>query len=192
MVKIVVGLTGTMGSGKETVMEALTHKFNCYIVTLSSIIRAELEKKKKAFDRKTLQDMGNELRQKYGSGILAKLAVDYLPRDKEMIVINGIRNIGEIDYLKKTFGNKFVLIAVNASQEIRWQRVQSRIRSTDPKTWEEFVILDERDRGIREPLYGQQIDRCAEGADFVISNNGSVEELQNKINGVIEKLSVAL
>lgn len=192
MVKLVVGLTGTMASGKETVTEALTHKFNCYTVTLSSVIRGELEKKRKKFDRKILQDMGNELRQKYGGGILSKLAVDYLPRDKELIVIDGIRNLGEIDYLKKVFGNKFVLIAVDAPQEIRWQRIQSRGRTTDPKTWEDFVALDERDRGLKEPLYGQQIDRCVERADFKIINDGNVEKLQEKVNEIMTTLSSAL
>jgi len=192
MVKIVIGLTGTMASGKETVMEALTHKFNSYTVTLSSIIRGELEKKKKIFDRKMLQDMGNELRQKYGGGILARLAIDYLPRDKELIIVDGIRNLGEVEYLKKVFGNKFVLIAVDAPQEIRWQRIQSRARPTDSKTWEEFVALDQRDRGVREPLYGEQIDRCMERADYKIENDGNLENLQEKINEIMAKLSAAL
>jgi dephospho-CoA kinase len=185
MVKFVVGITGTIGSGKEVVKEALAKNFNCYSVSLSSVIQAQMKKKA---DRKSLQDMGNELRKKYGNFILAKLATDYMQRDKEMIIVEGIRNPGEVDYLKKTFGNKFFLIAVDAPKELRWERIKARAREGDPKTWEEFLEVDERDQGVGEPLYGQRVRECIQMADFLLVNDGSLEEFQNRINEFIKTL----
>jgi dephospho-CoA kinase len=186
----IVGLAGTIGAGKEIVKEFLMKRFNCYYVSISSFIGIELEKRKSNLNRKNLQDQGNELRKKYGNEILAKLAISYMPRDKELIIVDGIRNPGEIDYLRKQFGNNFVLIAVDAPQQIRFERMQKRNRPTDPKTWEEFVAIDERDQGVGEPEYGQQTKKCLEAADFVLVNDGSAEQVENKLNEIIQKIMV--
>lgn len=188
MVNFIIVLTGTIGSGKEVVKEILSRNFNSYSVLLSSVLKGELEKKKKPLDRKTLQDMGDELRKKYGAFILAKLATDYLQRDKEMIIVDGVRNPGEADYLKKTFGRKFFMIAVDAPREIRWERIKARARADDPKTLEEFVALDDRDQGVGEDLHGQQVRRCIEMADVVIMNDGKIEQLQEKLNSLVASL----
>jgi dephospho-CoA kinase len=184
----VIGLTGTIGSGKDVVKDLILKKFNCYYVTLSDIIRAEFERKKGKLDRRTLQDMGNDMRKKYGPHILALLAIEYLPRDKEMIVIDGIRNPAESEYLKKKFGNNFKLIAVDAPQEIRFERMVKRQRYDDPQTWEEFVAMDERDQGKNEEVYGQQVRKCIEQADYLIVNDGSLEDLGKKVDEVLTKL----
>ncbi len=184
----VVGITGTIGSGKEVVSDALKKKFNSYYVSLSSVIRGELEKRKKLFNRVSLQDMGNEMRKKYGTHILAMLAVEYLGKDKEMIIIDGIRNPGEAEYLRKKFQGDFKLIAVDAPKEVRFERMLKRSRPTDPKTKEEFEALDKRDEGEGESLYGQQTRKCFELADFCVVNNGSMERFEAKIKEVIQKL----
>jgi dephospho-CoA kinase len=185
MVKLVIGITGTIGSGKEVVKEALVKNFSCYSVALSSVIKTQMKKKA---DRKSLQDMGNELRKKYGNFILAKLATDYMQRDKEIIIVDGIRNPGEVDYLKKTFGNKFLLIAVDAPRELRWERIKARAREGDPKTWEEFLEVDERDQGVGEPLYGQRVRDCIQMADFLLINDGTPEEINEKVLKIVEEL----
>ena len=184
----VIGITGTLCSGKGVVKDLLSRKLNCYTVSLSSIIRAELERKQKDFNRKILQDQGNELRRKYGADILARLAIDYMQRDKEAIIIDGIRNPAEVKYLRKEFGKNFVLIAVDAPKKIRFERMVRRARRDDPKTWEEFLELDERDQGKGEPEYGQQVRKCIEQADFLIMNDGSFEDLEKKVNEIILKI----
>ena len=183
----VIGLTGTMGSGKEVVKDFFKKKFNCYYVTLSDVIRAEMEKKKGTLNRQTLQDMGNEMRKKYGPHILAKLAVEYLGRDKQAIIVDGIRNVAEVDYLKGKFKDDFKLIAVDAPQEIRFQRIIDRGKD-DPKVWEEFVKADERDQGKDELESGLHVKDCVERADFLIINDGGLEDLEKKVDEVAQKI----
>lgn len=184
----VVGLVGSVAAGKEVIKDALMQRFNCYHVALSTVIRAEIEKKNNMLTRRGLQDYGDEMRKKYGAHILAKLAVEYLPRDKEIVIVDGIRNPGEIEWLKKEFGKNFLLIAVDAPREVRFERVQKRARATDPKTWEEFVELDERDQGNGQPEHGQQTRKCIEQADFVIINDGDLQQFEAEAKEVVDNL----
>lgn len=191
MLKLVVGLTGTIGSGKKLVREILMKRFSCYHVSLSEVIRGELQRKKSSFNRTTLQDMGNEMRKNYGTHVLALLSIEYLPKDKDMIIIDGIRNPGEIDYLRKKFGKSFVLVAVDASEQIRFERARGRGQYNDPKTFEEFAVLNERDQGKDEPEWGQQVKKCMEQADIVINNDGTKEDLEKKIDEIFSDLKQA-
>ncbi|MFH1623175.1 MAG: hypothetical protein ABIA12_01495 [Candidatus Aenigmatarchaeota archaeon] len=184
--KAVIGITGTIASGKDAVMQIMLRKYNCYHVTLSHVIRGELEKKKGVMSRTTLQEMGNHMRQKYGPHILALLAIEYLPRDKELTIIDGIRNPGEVDYLKKKFGSRFFLIATDTPRERRFELLQMRNDPRDPKTFEEFVKVDERDQGAGEPPHGQQVAACVAHADFRIQNDGDLAQLEQKVDEVMK------
>lgn len=189
MVIKVIGLTGTMGSGKNSVKQIIMQRFSCYHMTLSDVIRGEIEKKKGRLDRTKLQDMGNEMRQKYGNHILAMLAVEYLPRDKDMIIVDGIRNPGEVEYLKKKFGDDFILVAVDAPTEVRFQRLKERNDPKDPQTIEEFKAADARDKGKEEPPYGQQVGACVKMADFKVTNAGTLTQLEQEVAAVMQKIA---
>lgn len=184
----VLGLTGTMGSGKNTVKQFILSRYSCYHVTLSDVIRGEIEKKRGQLNRTTLQDMGNEMRQKYGNHILAFLAVEYLPRDKDFIVIDGIRNPGEVEYLKGKFGSDFYMIAVDASDEKRFERIQKRNDAKDPRTMEDFRNADARDKGEGEPPHGQHVGKVVSMADFKINNDGDLNELQRQVAETMDKI----
>lgn len=184
----VIGLTGTIACGKEKVKELIVRKFDSYQVSLSGAIRGEMERRSRDFSRKTLQDMGNELRQKYGTHILAKVSTEFMPRAKPVMVVDGIRNPGEAEYLRKTYKGDFILVAVDAPQELRFERVQKRNRPLDPKTWEEFVALDERDQGKDEPQYGQQVKKCIGMADIKIENDGDEAKLNAKLEELFLKI----
>jgi dephospho-CoA kinase len=80
------------------------------------------------------------------------------------------------------------LIAVDASKELRWERIKTRSREGDPKTWEEFVEVDERDQGVNEPLYGQRVRECIQMADFLLINDGTQEEVNEKVLRIVKEL----
>lgn len=184
----VIGLTGTIAAGKEVVKQILLQKLNCYQVTLSGAIFGQLEKKKGIFNRKTMQDMGNELRQKYGGHVLAKVSTEFMPRDRPYLIVDGIRNPAEAEWLKNAYRGNFVLIAVDAPQQARFERMIKRAKPTDPKTFEEFADIDNRDQGTNEPPYGQQVRRCIQMADFVIDTDGDPAKVAEKVAEIIPKI----
>ena len=182
----VIGLTGTIGSGKETVKEILKEKTGAFYVTLSDVIRKEMEKN--SADRKTLQDMGNHLRKNFGLHILTELAVKSIPEETNVVIIDGIRNSGEVEFLRKKFKNDFKLLAIDAHEKIRFERTVKRNEIRDVKSFEEFKIWDERDKGKGEPEFGQHVGECMSRADYTIQNDGSLEELKEKINSFISMI----
>ncbi len=184
----VIGLTGTLSSGKEVVREILEKNTNSYSVVLSSLLKEDILKKQGIkITREIRQNLGNELRKQYGTDVLVKIAVSFMQK-KDFLIIDGIRNPGEVDFLRESFGDSFKLIAVDAPQQIRFERMSQRKREGDPATWDDFVKLDERDQGKDEPEYGQQVRKCVEMADMVLQNDGSLEEFQKKVEDTIKQI----
>jgi len=182
---MIIGITGPIASGKNSVAKILSKKLNYKIVNLSEIVEEEIKRRNLPLKRENYQKIGNEMRKKYGSDILVKMAVTRLNRKNG--IINGIRNPGEIEYLKKRFGNNFILILVNASDDfdisrnVRFERLLKRAGPNDPKTWKEFLEIDEKDLGLGEPEYGQRVAECMEMANEIIINNSSMHELEKKV-----------
>jgi dephospho-CoA kinase len=183
----VIGLTGTIGSGKEFVKEIIKKKYDCYDVSLSGAIM-NMAKNNPKLSRKDLQEMGNQLRQKYGAHLLAKVSTEFMPREKPVMIVDGIRNPGEAEWLRKTYKNNFILVGVDAPQQMRFERIQKRGRPLDPKTFEEFDQLDRRDQGEGEPAYGQHVKKCLEMADIMINNDGNESEINAKMQEIFSRI----
>lgn len=145
--RIYVGVIGQIAAGKGILVDYLIKKYGFTAFSLSAIIHAELKKRQiKKFDRKILQDIGDQLRQKYGNDILARRAMQIIGKSNSNVIIDGIRNQGEIHYLK-TLPN-FILIGVKATRKLRFRRILKRAKAWDPTTWQQFMIVDRRDQGI--------------------------------------------
>jgi len=101
-------------------------------------------------------------------------------------VIDGIRNPGEIEVLKNSDAN-FYLISVDASQNTRYSRVRYRNKSSDPNDWRGFLEMDKRDFGEKDSL-GQQVEECMKLADFMIINDSNINEFHKKIENIYKKI----
>jgi len=190
---MIIGLTGTLGSGKGTVAKIIAKKGFRH-TTLSDRIREEAARRgiSSEQNRKILQDIGNELREKYGNNIWVLITLKMI-NEKENWIIDGIRNLGEIEDLKKR--RDFRLIAVDAPTEMRAERIWRRNKlaeegrvNSDPLDVAEFKRVEERDRGIGEKSSGQQVERCMEKADFKIINDEGKEELEKKVDSALAEM----
>jgi hypothetical protein len=72
---------------------------------------------------------------------------------------------------------------------LRFRRQLERQRPGDPSTLDEFRRLDERDQGLGEDRDGQQVGACLRIADVTIVNDGTLGELEAKLEAVLAALT---
>lgn len=182
---MIIGVTGTKASGKGILCEILKEKGFTYSSTSDRVREEAVERGFQNYSIKDLQDIANDMRERLGSGILAKKTLEKLKGEANMI-IDGIRNPGEIEELKKQGA---IIIAVDAPQKQRFERLVGRARASDPKDWEGFLAMESRDLGEGEENTGQQTQRCMEISDYRIENDGTLETLKQKIEYLLMKLT---
>lgn len=174
----VIGITGAFGSGKSTAAQFF-EKEGFVQIALSSFLEEEAHKRQLPITRKVLQDIGNEWREQQGKGILATLALEKVTRDHvEKVIIDGIRNVGEIEVLRKEA--EFVLLAIVADRKVRFERL-SKIKRREDLTWDLFTKLDYRDLGIESSERGLQVASCIALADSYIENNAGKEAFLERL-----------
>ncbi|MEW5897075.1 MAG: deaminase [Nanoarchaeota archaeon] len=177
---MIIGITGNYASGKDTAAEML-QKMNFYHISFSDILREELKKKKMEITRDNLIEMGNNMREKHGSNILAKMALDKV-EDGENYVFTSIRNPAEVELLQQR--RDFVLVNVVAAEHIRLKRILQRNRENDPKTLKE-LREKEKLENINNENY-QQLNKVAGMARMIVNNDTSVENLNKKMSRLVE------
>jgi len=185
---MIIGVVGSIASGKNSFVEALTAK-GFINLRISNELKEIAKEKGISLERKPLQDLGNALREKYGQGFLAERVMEKITPGNNY-VIDSIRNPGEIEILRNH--NDFVLIGVDAPLDIRLQRILDSNKPGDPKTWEEAKEMEARDRGEGEKESGQQVSACFELSDYKLVNDGSREELNSKIALLLKDLDVLI
>ena len=164
----IIGITGPFGSGKSTAADFFESK-GYKKMTLSGPLEKEAKKRKLPITRKNLQDIGNEWREKFGSGTLVKRALNVLKNEKK-IVIDGIRNTGEIEEIRKHNG---LILAIIADRTVRLNRLK-KLKRRESLTAKVFDKLDSRDLGIGEKDTGLQVAFCIALADVFIDSNESI------------------
>jgi dCMP deaminase len=183
---MIIGLTGSLAAGKGYVAKILQEMGYEYH-SLSDIIRDECKSRGLQNEREIMIKIGNELRENEGSGVLAKRILKKISKDKNTIV-DSIRNPEEVNELRKD--PNFILIAVDASKGVRFQRILARKREGDPKTLKEFEKIDKIDKGQGEKSSGQQVGKCLKMADAILVNEG--DDTKEKVKKIIRDFNAKL
>jgi len=182
---LIIGITGAFGSGKSTAADILKD-LGLTKISLVSFLEEELKsRREKKIIRKNLQNLGNQWREGYGAGILASKAIVLIKeKSTRKVVVEGFRNIAEIEEFRK-FKN-FKLIGIIANRKIRFERLR-KLKRREKLNWELFNQLDNRDLGINEEKNGLQVAICLALSDIFIENNKSLEKFKNKIQKAIQE-----
>jgi len=155
------------GAGKSTIADGL--KSNGYeIINMGNAVRNEAKKRNLEPTGPNLGKLMLDLREKNGPGAVAELVKPQIENSKsKVIIIDGVRSSAEIEVLRK-FGT-VKLLAIHASTNTRFEFLQQRGRSDDPKTKENFEERDNRELGVG-------ISNPIALSDDAISNNNFTKE----------------
>lgn len=139
-----IGISGTNGSGKDTLAEILQKDFGFRFISVSDMLRAELKKRGVPIEREHLRELSHEWRVKYGLGYLIDKAVEEFEPQKVKfrgLVISSLRNHGEADRLHELGGQ---VLWLDAEPHRRYDRIMTRNRSReDDKTFEQFMAEEQ-------------------------------------------------
>jgi len=178
-----IGIAGAFGSGKSTAATILK-SYGFQTVSLVEPLEEELTKRGEIpLIRTKLQDLGNEWRVQYGNAILMEKALEKVREQNwEKVVIEGYRNSSEIKRFRQEENTLLISLVVNRA--IRFERLQ-QVKRREELTREVFDRLDDRDLGINEGQSGLQTAICIALADIFIENNGTVEQLTDKLKTML-------
>lgn len=180
--KIILGLAGTIGSGKGSAAEHLIKKHSANIHRTSKMLRDLLGRLYIETSRDHMSTLSTLLRQMFGEDIMSKVIYEDVKNDEsEIVAVDGVRLLADVAYLK-TFP-EFKLVYIETDLKTRYERIVKRHQNPDErdKTFEEF----ENDQKAEAE---SQIEDLKKVADYSIENNGTPEEFFAKIDKLVEEL----
>ena len=184
---IIIGITGTLGSGKGTVVEYLKNNYGFKHFSASDFINEEITRRGLPINRDNQRLVANELRTKYGGSYVAENLYDRAMKFGGNAVLESLRAVGEIESLRKNPG-KFYLLAVDADPKIRYDRVTTKRKGEkDQVSYEHFVEQEQKEMHDTS-AGGMNIAQCMKMANAHIDNSGSIEQLQNQVDKFVKPL----
>ena len=184
---MIIGITGTNGSGKGTVVDYLVTQKGFTHYSVRSFLTTLLDARGIPADRSALRKIANELRQAHEPAYVIKSMYAQVLRDRcERAIIESIRNVGEAHFLKE---HDALLIAVDADQRLRYERIQERRSDTDRVDYETFLMHEEREMHPVGP-YDMDVRGVMACADITLTNDDSVATLYASLDAEFLRLNL--
>ena len=179
----VIGVVGKNGSGKDEVLKYLRERYNVPFLSSGDIVREIAAKEGLELTRENLKSISEKYFVKFGKGCFIRLISDRI-REKgwQLAGITGIRSPDDVQILRDSFGKNFILVHVYVTDpKVRFERMVRRGEARDPLSYEQFLKQEKAE----EELF--HISEATARADYTLSNNGSLSDLQNEIEKLLQR-----
>ncbi len=161
----VVAVCGMPGSGKGE-FAAVLELQGVPVLSMGDMVRAEVKRQNLAESPGIFGEIAAQLRAEHGEDVLAVRladAVDELLESHPIVLIEGMRGTAERIVFSQRWSEAFASVAVEASPDVRFSRIQNRGRSEDGDR-ASFEVRDSRE-------IGWGLDQIILEADHHIDNN---------------------
>ena len=162
MVSRIILVSGPISSGKSTLANALSKRFNMTIIKTRDLI-ASRSRRRQLQGRPAFQEEGDRLdRTTRGRWVLEGLTTALRDHpDSESVIVDSVRIPQQIEAIRRGYGSIVVHVHVSAPRDVLGERYLERRATGDPETYEE-VRANETER---------QVDALATTADIVMDTN---------------------
>ena len=182
--KLIIGLTGEKGSGKQTFVNFLkeilrlpsvAQDYSIRQVRFSDILAQTLMIWDIPITRSNLQKLSLTMNDTFGQASLANAAKFSIEGDSaDVVIFDGIRRDAELKLVKNMTNN--ILIYITADQNLRYERLKKRSEKVGEVglTFEQFLEEEKSKAEINILTLGKK-------ADLKLENKGSLEEFKSSI-----------
>jgi len=178
---LVIGVSGLIGSGKDTFANYLEENGFKKIV-MGDLARQVAEQKHLTFHRRVLQNIQKQEIKKYGKYYWINKAIKKVKLSRNKVVIAGLRHIEDVLAPKKEFGKRFIVVFITADQKLRFERLRGRRRTGDPKTLKEFQEQDKKEKQLFD------FDKIKKQANYTINNSKGYDKFYKRVEEILAKI----
>ena len=178
-----IGISGTNGSGKDTLGEILAKKHNFLFISVTDILRDELRSRNLPLSRKYTRELSAEWRRESGLGVLVDKALAIFEEQADKykgLAIASLRNPGEADRIHELGGK---VIWLDAMPKIRFDRIQTNRSERgahraldDNLTFVQFIAAEDAEMHPSGDEATLNMSAVREKSDIFIDNNSKVVE----------------
>jgi predicted nuclease with RNAse H fold/dephospho-CoA kinase len=173
--RMIIGVSGRICAGK-TAASRIIEKHGFSYTRFSLVIDDEIVARGETPNRATRQHMGSKIHSEKGQRWLCEKVLTRVSGE-QFVVVDGLRFPEDHAYFAENFGSEFIHLHVSASDKIRAARYAENESDGLP-----FDFADE------QPVESR-IGALERLANIVISNEGSVAQLSDKVLNAVRKLS---
>ena len=201
---MVIGLTGGIGTGKSTVSQILQEK-KFPVIDLDTIshevikIPKVIEKIVENFGKEVLENSGNFENKNNAIRISReKLGKIIFENKEKRLLLNSIMHPEILHVMREQISkykknNKIIFVEIQLLFEVQWEKEFDYILLISAKKSTQIRRILERDKRSENDalnIINSQLplDEKKKRSDFVIENDGNIEELKEKIDKFLEYL----
>lgn len=179
--KIVIGLVGETGSGKDTVAHYLKRRYDVDLLRFGRPLKKALDL---FFEKSSKEDQAwlyQTFKDRFGEDVLHKGVLRYVHQNNGIMCVNGMRMMMDLEFIR-SFENSYIMY-ITADQKLRWERVTSRGEKTDDDAnFEEFQKFE------AESETEKAIPEIGKDADFVVKNETSMDDLLWQVDDAMKQI----
>ena len=199
MKKVVIGLTGGIGTGKSTVSQILKEKK--FPVIDLDIISHEVIKFPKVVE-KIVENFGKEVLEYNNTGnwIVSreKLGRVIFGNREKRLILNSIMHPEILHIMREKIleckkENKIIFVEIQLLFEVQWEKEFDYILLVSAEKETQIKRILSRDKRSKEEALSiinsqMPLDEKKKRSDYVIENDGNIQDLEKKVDDFLKKI----